>query len=577
MPAESPAAEAARAAGAGLMRRFLSGRELASVSVLALLGSLTEGLGLVLLVPLLQQVGGGGMGGDLVSRTWRWLGLAPSLGGLLALFVAVLALRAVLVQGRILTELAIRQHATARLRERLFAALLRADARFIGGLERGDAMAAVMGLTGQVGTAVQSLIALGVALVTLTVVGAGALLIAPLPALALAIGGLAVLLAYAGLRRRAALDGERLALAGQRYYGFFSERLAAVRLIKSHGREAAEIAAARDVDAAMTAANLAHQRNIAVGQAALECGAAAVLAGGVWLAVTRWHAAPATLLPLVALFARGLPLLQTVQASWQNWLHARPALDRLGALIAAAGAVAEVAAPRAAAPDPQREIRLAGAVVRHSDRGRAALSGVDLVLPVGSTTWLSGPSGAGKSTLADLAGGMIAADAGTVLIDGVALDRAGLAAWRQRVAYVQQEPVLFHATIRENLAWAAPGADEAGLRHALEQASADFVFALPEGMDTVVGDRGARLSGGERQRIALARGLLRRPALLILDEVTSALDPANEAAVTRAIAGLKGRVTILVIGHRGPLSALAERTVRLADGQVITTCDTVRA
>ena len=149
--------------------------------------------------------------------------------------------------------------------------------------------------------------------------------------------------------------------------------------------------------------------------------------------------------------------------------------------------------------------------------------------------------------------------------------------YNQRGASVQPEPVLFPAPIRENRAWAAPGADEAGLRRALEQASADFVFVLPEGLDTVVGDRGARLSGGERQRIALARGLLRRPALLILDEVTSALDPANEAAVTRAIAGLKGRVTILVIGHRGPLSALAERTVRLADGQVITTCDTVRA
>ena len=167
----------------------------------------------------------------------------------------------------------------------------------------------------------------------------------------------------------------------------------------------------------------------------------------------------------------------------------------------------------------------------------------------------------------------MAPDGGDLLLDGAVLDPARLRNWRDRVAYVQQEPVLFHASIRNNLLWAAPRADEAHMRAALRDASAEFVFALPDGLDTMVGDRGTRLSGGERQRIALARGLLREPALLILDEVTSALDAENEAAVTRAIAGLKGRLTILIIGHRGALAGLADHSVQLNGGRIVTNRD----
>lgn len=224
-------------------------------------------------------------------------------------------------------------------------------------------------------------------------------------------------------------------------------------------------------------------------------------------------------------------------------------------------------------PAPLHELALRAVTVRHADRAAPALDGVTLALPVGSTTILSGPSGAGKSTVADVLGGLMAPDSGDLLLDGVALDPARRRGWRDRVAYVQQDPVLFHASIRNNLLWAAPGANEADLQAALRDASAEFVFALPDGLDTMVGDRGARLSGGERQRIALARGLLRDPALLILDEVTSALDADNEAAVTRAIAGLHGRLTILIIGHRGALASLADHAVGLDGGRVVTNRD----
>ena len=149
------------------------------------------------------------------------------------------------------------------------------------------------------------------------------------------------------------------------------------------------------------------------------------------------------------------------------------------------------------------------------------------------------------------------------------LDASVRRAWRKRVAYVHQEPVLLAASLRDNLRWAAPAASAAALETALREAAAEFAFALPQGPDTLLGDGGRRLSGGERQRLMLARALLRRPALLILDEATSALDPANEAQIVQALKRLKGTLTVVLIAHRGALSALADRTYRLDGGRLL--------
>jgi subfamily B ATP-binding cassette protein MsbA len=202
--------------------------------------------------------------------------------------------------------------------------------------------------------------------------------------------------------------------------------------------------------------------------------------------------------------------------------------------------------------------------------GREALRGVSFTVPAGSRVALVGASGAGKTTLFSVLLGFVPLSGGAVRWDGTPLSHLRPSSVRARLAWVPQEPVLFSGSVRHNLLLGRPEASEAELWEALALAhAADFVRALPAGLDEPVGERGARLSGGQRQRLALARAFLRRPSLLLLDEPTSALDAESEAAVSAGLAALmKGR-TVLVIAHRLATVRDADLILVLEAGQVV--------
>ncbi len=190
-------------------------------------------------------------------------------------------------------------------------------------------------------------------------------------------------------------------------------------------------------------------------------------------------------------------------------------------------------------------------------------------LTVGTTTAIVGVSGAGKSTLVDLLMGLLTPSKGQILIDGKPL-LDDLCSWRNSIGYVPQEAFLLNAGIRENLLWACPDATEEGMWRALRLASVEsLVKNMPDRLDTVVGDRGVRLSGGERQRIVLARALLRKPSVLILDEATSSLDTENEKRIQQAIDSLSGKLTIVVVAHRISTIKNADRILVLEQGRIV--------
>jgi ATP-binding cassette subfamily B protein/subfamily B ATP-binding cassette protein MsbA len=201
--------------------------------------------------------------------------------------------------------------------------------------------------------------------------------------------------------------------------------------------------------------------------------------------------------------------------------------------------------------------------------GRAVLKGVSLRIRAGEKVAVVGGTGAGKSTLASLVARLFDPDSGTVLIDGIDVRKVTLASLREQISLVMQEPFLFPVSIAENIAYGRPGATAEQIEQAARAAGAhDFIVRLPQGYDSVVGERGATLSGGERQRLSIARALLKDPPILILDEPTSSLDTRTEAEVLAALRQLMRGRTTLMIAHRLSTVRDADRIIVLEHGKL---------
>lgn len=209
--------------------------------------------------------------------------------------------------------------------------------------------------------------------------------------------------------------------------------------------------------------------------------------------------------------------------------------------------------------------------VRFSHAGaRPLFEGLDLAVAHGSKIGLVGRSGGGKTTLTRLLLRMTDVDAGRILIGGQDISRLRQADLRGTIAYVPQDPAMFHRTLRDNIAFARPGATDADIRRAAEAAHVtEFTDALPDGFDTIVGERGVKLSGGQRQRVALARAILRDAPILLLDEATSALDSESERLVQEALWRLMDGRTALVVAHRLSTVAKMDRLVVIDRGRIV--------
>jgi subfamily B ATP-binding cassette protein MsbA len=215
-------------------------------------------------------------------------------------------------------------------------------------------------------------------------------------------------------------------------------------------------------------------------------------------------------------------------------------------------------------------VTVEGVWARYPNSERPALSDVTCAFPFGQVTAVAGYSGAGKSTLVALLLRFIRPERGRILIDGTDLDAIRPEDWHKRIAFVEQNAFLFNASIRENIGYGdlAAGAEEIEAAARVAQAE-DFIRALPNGFDTMIGDNGVRLSQGQRQRIALARSLLRRPDVLILDEATNALDRPTERALRDALQAERGARAVIVIAHRRETIENADHVIVIEQGRIV--------
>jgi ATP-binding cassette subfamily B protein len=463
----------------------------------------------------------------------------------------------------------------ADLRSDVFAHLTRLDATFFDSARVGELLSRLTADTTQMKSAFGATAAVALRNLFLFV-GALGLMVYTAPKLSayvlVAIPVIVLPLVASGrlVRKRSRNAQDTLAEAS----AFAGENLSAVRVMQAFGAERATV---RHFSAAVEAAYEA-ARNATGARAILTIVVIFLVFASVvcvlWLGAQDVLAGRITggVLSQFVLFALlGAGALGELSGVWSEVLAAAGAAGRIAEIL---GVQAKITAPEhpLLLPAPCRgEIRFEGVEFSYPTRpDDAALHGLTLTVQPGERVAIIGPSGAGKSTLFQLLLRFYDPDKGRILLDGVDIAKVDPAELRRRIRTVPQDPVIFHASIADNIRYGLPEASEAQVQEAASRAAADtFIRAMPEGYETKAGERGVTLSGGERQRLAIARAILEDAPILLLDEATSALDSESETLVQAALAKVMAERTTLVIAHRLATVLAADRILVLENGRLI--------
>jgi ATP-binding cassette subfamily C protein len=577
---------AALAPGASTKRPFLqyissllqiARWQLIAAVVIMTATSLTEGLGVALLFPILQVAGfnlanQGHVGHytgevrDLLVRS----GLRPSLWlpSLLLIFMLLMALRSLFSRVQSVLTFRTTLGYELALGRRLYQAIINADWLFLVRRRSSDFTHALTAELTRVATCTYLLIGtLANAILALVYIALALKLSAGMTSLVLATGAILLLVSRRWMRA-VHESGTAVSESVSEVYSAATEHLQNLKAMKFYDAQTSDLAMYSSLQSSALQQSLDSTRSQAAAAFWFEAGSLMLLGAIIFASLQILKVAPASILLLLAVFTRLFPRLAAAQSQLQGFLSELPAFENLMRIYSECVANAEVPGAPGPGPSLAHEIRLERVGFRYEAERPQVLQDLSLTIASGKVTAIVGSSGAGKSTVADLVNGLLSPGTGRVLVDGAELTPQAARAWRRHVGYVAQDTVLFHDTVRANLSWANPDATEQEMRESLSLAAAEFVFELPQGLDTTVGDRGMLLSHGQRQRIALARALLRKPGLLILDEATSALDFENEKRILDAINELKGRTTVLLIAHRVSAIQRAEMIYVIENGRV---------
>ena len=554
--------------------RNLEGRRLWIALALLVLGTLSEGAAIITFLPVLQLVGSQGTTIDLSGMDFPGSDLLPAmipLAALLVLIIVLTALQTIFNRSKSVYLSDLIHDFANHFRISLFRSVAQARWAHVARIPRTRIEHALTGEIERLYLAAYLILSILQNFVGLCLYFVLSLAISvPMTLLSYGFGFVALAL-MRPFRRLARLYGDRLQARRERQLSAVSEFVGSLKMARSMNLEGRYLQLFSSILGQTKADAREFIRQSTIGSGLFQFAVVSGAALFIWVALNWAQMDVARIVILLLLFMRTAPRFMGMQGSLQQLMVDLPAWGAITRLQSELEDQQDPAMQGAvAAPAPKRDIRLEGVSWRFPDETREAVSDCSLTLAAGQLTVLVGPSGAGKSTVADIVMGLLEPQQGAVLVDGVPLRHDQLRSWRDRTGYVAQEPFMINGSIRDNLALAA-GEDipDERILEVLDLSAAGFVRNLPAGLDTMIGDRGALLSGGERQRIAVARALLRNPDILILDEATSALDWENEESLIRAIAGLRGRVTVLAITHRPAISRAADKVYVMDAGRVV--------
>ncbi|UNK18777.1 ABC transporter ATP-binding protein/permease [Paenibacillus sp. N3/727] len=544
--------------------------------------SLLDGIGIYLIVPLLSIIGVFQTNMDGIPLISSLLDLIKSwsfelnLPIVLALYVVIVGGQALLQRSQMLLNSKILQSFIRTLRIETYQGLIQAKWEFFLRKRRSDFNHVMSNELGRVNQGIFLFLQMiSSFLFTMIQIGLALWLSPMLTMVVLLSGGLLALFGRKFIRKSKRI-GEQTTELSKYYFAGISEHFNGIKDIKSNRLEQSHMNWFSNLSRKMEDNFIQFGRVNSLSQLIYRLSSVVLIAGFVYLALEVLKTPAEQLIIIVLIFSRLWPRFISIQSNTEQLASNFPAFQAMRKLQMEYEADKELGESASRSePNPFRmhkgiECRDVG--YRYdSSTPVFALRDINVRIPANRMTAIVGKSGAGKSTLIDMLMGLIQPENGQVMIDGVSLrNEQQLLSLRSAIGYVSQDPFLFNESIRDNLKLVAPSANDAELWEALKfSASDEFVRKLPQGLDTVIGDRGIRLSGGERQRIVLARAILKRPAILVLDEATSALDSENERLIQNALELLKGSMTIIVIAHRLSTIRNADQVIVMEQGEVI--------
>ncbi|MGP4106310.1 ABC transporter ATP-binding protein [Virgibacillus sp. L01] len=550
------------------------------INLFAMIGiGLLEGIGIILLIPLISMSGIVDMdaGGSPLLSMFSFLQDIPSSFGLpliLAIFVLVVVGQNVMNRQLTVRNTVIQQRFLRHMRMETYRSLLHANWDFFIKQRKSDLINILTAEIARASAGTYSFLQFAASLVfTLIQIGLAFWLSPNITVFVLLCGLVLIFFNRKFLKRSLALGKMNFEL-GRSYLSGITDQVNGIKDIKSNTLEDSRLDWFGSITEKMQKQQVDYTKLKSTSQLYYKIASAVLIAVFIYIAVTMFSAQAAQLMLVIVIFSRLWPRVAGIQSSMEQIATTIPSFKSVNALQNECETAREfsMGGNQNVQPLAIREgLQCDGVYFRYNqNEPHYALQNINLSIPSNQMTAFVGRSGAGKSTLIDILMGLNQAEKGQVLIDGTPLTSDNLLSLRRSISYVPQDPFLFNTSIRENLLLVESDANEQQMWDALKFSSAaEFVKGLPDGIDTLIGDRGIKLSGGERQRLVLARAILRNPSILVLDEATSALDTENEAKIQEALDRLKGKMTIIVIAHRLSTIRNADQVVVLDEGEVI--------
>lgn len=550
-----------------------------------LLAVLFEGIGIGMLLPILEYMSHGGapereLSGisELMIGMLRHAGIEPTLLALLSTCFCAILIRQVFFYFRELYSGYIDYELSRRIRNRAFERFVFAGLSYHDKIRGGDfvnelttelrgALSCIVGATQFLGYvmlfAAYSAVAIGLS-TQLTLV-------------AIAVFSIAAGILLYFIRQMREM-GNLVTRANQETVSFLVERLRNVRLIRLSGVERAEMSMLSDRTLLQRQHEMRRRKAFAVLAVVVEPVILLVAFVLLYLAIERLDMQFETILLFFFILIRLVPIMKEMLYTRQSYIGNLASAEVITNRLTSLDAYRDPEGGDAILEDLTSGIEFKDVYFTYKGQsddqekfGTKALKGVTLTIPASKMTALVGPSGSGKSTMVDLIPRLRVPDTGTILFDGCSHDEFNVASLRAAVSYAPQQPQLFNVSIADHIRYGKPDASIDEVRDAARLANAEgFIRALPDGFNTMLGDDGAKLSGGQRQRIDLARALVRRVPILVLDEPTSSLDAESESLFRESLEAIRREttITIVLIGHRLKTVSSSDQIAVLMEGKI---------